>query len=742
MNELFGIPLDTLLVILAVALGIAFGILAVLVVRNPVLFRLGVRNVGRRRGRTGLIVLGLMLGTTIVAAALVTGDTMSHTIRTTATAALGQTDEIVSARGAVDDIPGDLGQASGVAWMSDSLVGEIQSTLGPDLTDGVVGAVIDNVAIQAPRTRQTEPSVKLFAADPTALESFAPITGPGGETLSLAQLGKGEVYLNADAAKELGARAGDAIVVYPSGEPFRARVRAVVDFQGAGTADAALLLPLGEAQRIYDKPKQILGVMISNRGSGDASVALSDRVEAELQPVLDQWQLDVATVKQDTIEAADEAGSAFMAFFTTFGSFSIAAGILLIFLIFVMLAAERRGELGIARAIGTRRGHLVEMFTFEGAAYDLIAAAVGAILGAVIAYGMVFLMAQAFGAEDADAGLQVEFAFTWQSLLIAFALGVLLTLIVVAFSAWRVSVMTIAAAIRNVPEPPVVRRRRRVVLGGLGVALGLLLALTAGNSATPLMLGISLIVLSLVPFARLVGIPDRLAYTVAGIVTVVLWMLPWSVWESVFGPLSMDFSTWIVAGLMVVIGAVWVIVYNADLLLGAAMAVLGQDQGACSGPAHVDGVPAPEPLPDRHHPRHVHARRLHARHRSDVDRLVPGGVRQRGRLRRRLPDTSRDGSGRGDRRHALGARPASRSTVGRLSRRGEPVRARGRRASARDRPSARELLRARPRHLLPAAHDVRPRRDGEGLLEPPRRVDGARQDTRPGRRRRARGAAP
>ena len=55
-----------------------------------------------------------------------------------------------------------------------------------------------------------------------------------------------------------------------------------------------------------------------------------------------------------------------MAFFTTFGSFSIAAGILLIFLIFVMLAAERRGELGIARAIGTRRGHLVEMFIVRG----------------------------------------------------------------------------------------------------------------------------------------------------------------------------------------------------------------------------------------------------------------------------------------------------------------------------------------------------------------------------------------
>ena len=48
--------------------------------------------------------------------------------------------------------------------------------------------------------------------------------------------------------------------------------------------------------------------------------------------------------------AADDQGDVFMSIFTTFGSFSIVAGILLIFLIFVMLSAERRTELGIARA--------------------------------------------------------------------------------------------------------------------------------------------------------------------------------------------------------------------------------------------------------------------------------------------------------------------------------------------------------------------------------------------------------
>ena len=51
-----------------------------------------------RRGRTALIVVGLMLGTTIVATALTTGDTMSHTIRGTAVRTLGQTDELVSAK--------------------------------------------------------------------------------------------------------------------------------------------------------------------------------------------------------------------------------------------------------------------------------------------------------------------------------------------------------------------------------------------------------------------------------------------------------------------------------------------------------------------------------------------------------------------------------------------------------------------------------------------------------------------
>ena len=99
MTELFGIPTGALAVALAVALVGGLGAVAVLAVRNRILLKLALRNVPRRRGRSALIVAGLMLGTAIIAAALATGDTMSHTIRSSVVTSLGGTDELVSAAG-------------------------------------------------------------------------------------------------------------------------------------------------------------------------------------------------------------------------------------------------------------------------------------------------------------------------------------------------------------------------------------------------------------------------------------------------------------------------------------------------------------------------------------------------------------------------------------------------------------------------------------------------------------------
>ena len=81
---------------------------------------------------------------------------------------------------------------------------------------------------------------------------------------------------------------------------------------------------------------------------------------------------------------------------------------------------------------------------------------------------MVAVMRSAFSSQ----GIDIEYAVTGRSLVIAYALGVLLTLAVVAVSAWRVSRMTISTAIRNLPEPPPQGRRGRWTLAALGIGLG------------------------------------------------------------------------------------------------------------------------------------------------------------------------------------------------------------------------------------------------------------------------------
>ena len=217
--------------------------------------------------------------------------------------------------------------------------------------------------------------------------------------------------------------------------------------------------------------------------------------------------LQANKTKQDTLKLADMTGAAFVSMFTTFGSFSIAAGILLIFLIFIMLAAERRGELGIARAVGTRQRHLVEMFLFEGVAYDIVAAAVGALLGIAVAYVMVLVMAGAF--NEQQGGLHITYSVTARTVIVAYALGMLLTFAVVTASAWRVSRMNIVTAIRSLPDPPAkTHTRKRWLLGASrwdSVRSDRLRH--AAENAITLGFGVSLLLLGAVPVAERLGAP-------------------------------------------------------------------------------------------------------------------------------------------------------------------------------------------------------------------------------------------
>jgi putative ABC transport system permease protein len=569
MSKIFGIPAGDLAVVLCVLLAFALAAVAAFALRNRIFFRLGIRNVRRRGGRTVLIVTGLMLGTAIISAALATGDTMSHTIRSSATTALGRTDEVIAPKG-IEAALASGNAGTGGLYFSEGYANLIaHDAHGSNLIDGVAPVIVEPIAVQDTTSRQTEPRVTLFAGDPARMQGFGEMRA-GGRAVSLADLRPGEIYVNADGADKLSARPGDIVQLLAGNSVSTMRVKAIVHYQGGGTDGAGVLMPLVTAQQFLGQEGNVRAVFVSNVGG----VAATDQVMRLMQPKVAPLGLEIDNTKQDALEQADAGGAAFMSFFTTFGSFSIAAGILLIFLIFVMLAAERRGELGIARAVGTRRGHLVQMFVFEGLAYDLLAAAVGVLLGIGVAYGMVIAMAAAFSsAED----ITIAYAVKPTTFVVGYAVGVLLTLVVVVLSARRVSRMNIVTAIRDLPEPPREKgRKRRWIPGVLGVLAGAALAVSGIGSkdAVVLGLGVSLVILSLVPLLQLAGLPERAVHTGAGLALVAWFILPISRW--LFGDMKVNFSIFLLAGLMIVLGASWTIMYNADLLLGALSATGGR----------------------------------------------------------------------------------------------------------------------------------------------------------------------
>jgi putative ABC transport system permease protein len=553
MNKLFGIPVGTLALVLVALLVLALATVAGVAVRNRVFVRLGLRSAERRRGRSALVVAGLMLGTVIISAALATGDTMSQTIRSTALGALGQADEVVGAKGIGSMFATGTG-GTGTRYFPQSYTRRIVRA-GGDRVAFVYPALVNSVAAVDLRSRQSEPRVTLYASTSAGLPTGA--------------LRPGEVVLNPKAAEKLDAKAGDTLRVLAGNSTAAVRVKEVRRYTGGAAPASGLLISLPTAQRLFGKPGMVDSYLVGNRDG----LAGTSSVIAALKPTLGPLGLEADNSRQDFIKAADQQGAAFMSLFTTFGSFSIAAGVLLIFLIFVMLAAERRNELGIARAVGTRRSHLVWMYTFEGLTYDLIAAAIGVVVGIGVAYLMVLALSGLLESSDLSIGFTVKPA----SIALAYSIGVLLTLLVVAYSARRVSRMNIVSAIRGLPEPPATKaRKRRWLWPTVGTLLGLLFVFAGvrAGDAVALGVGYSALVLSAVPLLSLAGLPDRPVRTAAGLALVCWFALP--IPRLLLGQLKTNFSLFVFGGLMIVIGATWVIAYNADLLLGGLSATLGR----------------------------------------------------------------------------------------------------------------------------------------------------------------------
>jgi putative ABC transport system permease protein len=260
-------------------------------------------------------------------------------------------------------------------------------------------------------------------------------------------------------------------------------------------------------------------VAVSNRGGVESGARLSTEVTQSIESATAGIDPQITDVKRQFLDTADETGKTFTQMFTAMGSFGVFAGLLLLINLFVMLAAERKSELGMARAVGMRRSQLVGAFATEGFIYALLASLLGTAVGVGLGRVLVAWSQSAFSSEHNrfDLYFTVKSASLAQSFVIGFVVAVA-TIVVMSI---RVSRLNIIRAIRDIAEPPPRRRKRWLYLGLACTALGGLWTVSAAASKEPfgLLLGPTLVFIGLAPALTRIA-PRRTAASVLAAATV------------------------------------------------------------------------------------------------------------------------------------------------------------------------------------------------------------------------------
>ena len=610
MNELFGISMTTIMWVMLALFALSVAGVALIWLGNRTMFRLGLRNVPRRGSQTVLVVLGLMLSTLIITASFTTGDTIDYSFTKSAYDTLGRTDLRLNVGGASGGEGGSVSQ---------DLVPTLERQFQGDADiEGFLPFLREPLPALNGRTRLAEPNVTLVGVDVARLSALGGLRQTNGQPADLSALDDQGAFVSKTAADKLDVLVGDQLTIYAQDRPWTVTVLGIVDdtlasgaTPQADTPDAAggVAVRLATAQAITGQSGRVNWISVALRGGVRESLPRTDaakgRLEAFLQSdpgkqavALGERTIQVEPLKQDSVKQAQTFGNLFTTFFLVMGLFSIAAGIMLIFMIFVMLAAERKGEMGMARAVGARRSQLIQMFVSEGMAYNVMAGAVGAILGVGAAFALVVIGLRIVLGNEANF---LTAHVTPRSLVISYCLGAVLTFITVLISSMRVSRLNIVAAVRGTDDIKGREPRRRThwgwvlagipalvipplgwywlarkgfglphawVWGPLGIVSGLaLMALgTSTGKLFPFALGISLLPLAGAALARWLGAPSRATWTMVGALLALYWLTPGSWLERVFGKLDGNVEMFVLSGIMIVIGFTLLIAFNARLL--------------------------------------------------------------------------------------------------------------------------------------------------------------------------------
>ncbi len=361
--------------------------------RTPAL-TLAVRNLRRNRLQTALAVLGVCIGVFAIASLGIFGNVL----------AIG-----------ADDAIGDLGAEAVVSPNSDR---GIQQLTNEDVT-AMQRAVGDEAAVVPIQTGGT-------VVESNTDQSFATIYGlnrPGvaytaAEGRLPDRLRQGAV-IGAALAETLDIDVGQTIEI----EGAQIRVIAILESQETFSPvapDSAVILP--ESAFAGDGYDQVL---LRADSGGEAQLA-ADNVREALNSREQRVEIfELAEVTNEIQEFFDLLSS----FLLGLGGISLVVAGVSIFNVMLMSTVERRGEIGVMRAVGIEKGDVMRMLLGEAGLIGAAGGVTGVLLTAVVVIGLVT-------ATPAERSMVLVTQNVWY-LLLALGFGITVGIVSGLYPAWK-----------------------------------------------------------------------------------------------------------------------------------------------------------------------------------------------------------------------------------------------------------------------------------------------------------------
>jgi len=590
-SPIFGGSLTSLEVYSVIVLFlISIGMMA----RDRITVRMSIRNFTRRKTNMAIVIAGLMIGTAMISGSLVTGDTLTNLFTRGAYNGYGYADEVVYT----------LSGPGGYQFFNISIAHSLYQSLSSSSSAGpVLLGVTPEILIAVPLVNDTTKSVgqagaTLIGTYDNASQILGDFHASDGSVIQ-SSLKDTEAIVNDRAARDLNATVGDQLTIFsPFSSTFFVSVKlvgiAVSDARGAFSENDNIFVTMSTAQTLTFHPGSANYIAITNVGGLRNSIQYTSTVGLAANQTLNSLQepapnfacktspnipgnstiiLCAYGSKMVAVNSATAGAQSLSNLFSVLSTITILAGVVLIINMFIMLAEERKSEMGMARAVGMKRSQLTKLFLFEGTLYAAGASLVGVFVGIGIAYGILYGFGNIISGFFPVSLAQVldSFTFTPASLFTAFAEGLFITYLTILLTSWRVSKLNIIRAVRDIPEPPK-GVRTYTVLSVLGVVLAIVGVLLfegsfAAKSAIEALVGPSLVIFG----AGLIlsrFLLNRYAFTLTGIALLVQWGVPsFSFNSSIIQNYTFGPEVLIVGGMIMVMGAILLALYNTDVIL-------------------------------------------------------------------------------------------------------------------------------------------------------------------------------